>query len=167
MNMAEPTAQTVEHPPHYWSLNKASKELGINKSTLSTDASRGKIQWHSQPDGTRKLFAPELYTFYAERLKTRTERAERVLNVVTRPELERGEQSNNTDINGALNAKDELVEVLKSQISDLRHDRDQWRQQAEDATRQLTDALIYIKALPAPATVSEPAPKRKWFFGLF
>jgi len=147
----------------YWSLNKASKELGINKSTLSTDAAKGRIQWHSRTDGTRKFFAPELYSFYADRLKKRTERAERVLNVVTRPENERPEPIENSELNVVVQAKEELIAALKGQIEDLKHDRDQWRRQADDATRQLTEALTVIKALPAPAR-TEQEPDRRGFF---
>lgn len=158
--------QTPEHPVEYWSLNHASKELGINKSTLSTDASKGKIQWHPQPDGTKKLFAPELYTFYAERLKRRTKRAERVLNVVTSPEVERSEHSQNNDLYTALEARAEVVELLKAQLDETRRDRDHWREQADKASRQLSDALNVIKALPAPERVEEP-PKRKKFLGIF
>jgi hypothetical protein len=165
--MDEPAQNTQETPIQYWSLNKASKELGINKSTLSNDASKGKIQWHPQQDGTKKFFAPELYTYYAERLKKRTERAERVLNTVTSPYIEHHEHNQNSNLNTALEAKAELVEMLKAQIEDVKADRDHWRKQADDAARRLDDAMHVIKALPAPANTTQEPVKRKKLFGLF
>lgn len=166
MNTPEPTAQTTEQQSQYWSLNRASKELGINKSTLSTDASKGKLQWHPQPDGTKKFFAPELYNLYRERIAKRTERAERVLNTGTNPETEQDKPSQNKELNTALEVRSEMVDILKAQIDDLRHDRDQWRKQAEATADQLTEALTVIKALPAPVPVVAE-PKRKKFLGLF
>ena len=175
MNVAEAPMQTPEHPSEYWSLNKASKELGINKSTLSMDAQKGKLQWHPQPDGTKKFFVPELYTFYAQRIRERTERAERVLNNGTSPQTERPEPSQNNDLNTALEAKSEIVALLKAQLEETRNDRDQWRKQAEDTTKQLTEVLTVMKALPAPKPAdpeqvisqAEQPPKRKKFLGLF
>jgi chromosome segregation ATPase len=169
MNVAEAPMQTPEPPNTYWSLNKASKELGINKSTLSTDAAKGKIQWHDQQDGSKKFFVPELYSFYSQRLKDRTERAERLLNGVHSPDTERHEHSQNNELNTALDAKAEIVALLKAQLEETRHDRDQWRKQAEDTSKQLTEALTVIKALPAPAATAEPEQpvKRRKFLGLF
>lgn len=159
--------QTTEHASEYWTLNKASKELGINKSTLSMDASKGKIQWHPQPDGSKKLFVPELLTFYAERLKRRTERAERVLNGGKSPEIEHQENSENNGLNTAIEAKNEVVDLLKAQLEDVRRDRDEWRRQAESAAHQLTEALTVIKSLPAPKSEPVPEQRRKKFLGLF
>lgn len=156
VNMSEQPMNTLEIPTQYWSLNHASKELGINKSTLSNDAAKGKIQWHDQQDGSRKFFAPELYTFYAERLKKRRERAEHVLNGSTSPENEQAKPIENKGLNGVVQAKDELIASLKAQIEDLRGDRDEWRKQADETARRLEDTLQIMKALPAPAGSQKP-----------
>ena len=171
MNTPEVVMQTPEHPAQYWSLNQASKELGINKSTLSTDASKGKIQWFDQPDGTKKLFAPQLYSFYAERLKKRTERAERVLNVVTSPDIEHLQTPQNTrpnkDLEHVLEAKEEVIATLKAQIEDLKAEREDIRVQRD----RWHQAYNEIKSLPAPsndrAVIEQPGEKRGFLARLF
>jgi demethoxyubiquinone hydroxylase (CLK1/Coq7/Cat5 family) len=86
---------------------------------------------------------------------------------VTSPDNERHEPSENKHLHTALEAKEEIIASLKSKIQDLRDDRDQWRDQAGKAARQLDEALTVIKALPAPAKTEEEQPKRKKLWGLF
>jgi len=156
----------VDQQPEYWSLNKASKELGINKSTLSTDAAKGKIQWFDRPEG-RRLFAPQLYTFYADRIARRkaAKQDEHGLNGRSSPGREPIE---NSDLNAALRAKEEVISLLKEQIEDIKKERDAWREKERETNAQLTRSQQLILALPAPAN-EQPVeqPKRRKFLGIF
>ena len=157
--------ETAPNPPaEYWSMSQASRVLGINKGIISQDVAKGKIQWHDRPDGTRKLFVPELYTVYADKLAKKKKRLEIGDNT---PDGTETKPPENREVTAVVEAKEEVIALLKSQLDemrratdDIRQDRDHWRRQAEEATGLL-------KALPAPASYTAPQEKRGFFARLF
>jgi hypothetical protein len=139
------------HASEYWSMSQASKMLGINKGMISQDVSKGKIQWHERPDGTKKLFVPELYHVYADKLAKRKKQLETAAEQVSSPE---SKPTSNGEVTGVIEAKEEVIALLKSQleemrrdVTDIKQDRDHWRRQAEQATE-------IILALPAPNPIT-------------
>jgi hypothetical protein len=149
-----------ETPPNeYWSMSQASRTLGINKGIISQDVSKGKIQWHARPDGTKKLFVPELYNVYSDKLAKKRKQLENGDKPLNGTENKLQE---NRELTVIVEAKDEVITLLKSQIEglrgdliDTRQDRDHWRRQAEQATD-------ILKALPAPANHNaEPSKERR------
>jgi len=148
-------------PTEYWSMSQASKVLGINKGMISQDVSKGKIQWHERPDGSRKLFAPELYSVYADKLAKRKKQLETASEQVSRTE---NKPQANGEVTGVMEAKEEVISLLKSQleemrrdVADIKQDRDHWRRQAEQATE-------IIRALPAPNPITPvKTPEKRGF----
>jgi hypothetical protein len=145
-----------ETPPNeYWSISQASRELGINKGIISQDAAKGKLQLHPRGDGTKKLFVPELFNVYADKIAKKKKQLENGDNPTSRTE---NKPIVNRELTVVLEAKEEVIALLKSQIdglrvevTDVRQDRDHWRRQAEQATE-------ILKALPAPTNQNPPQP---------
>jgi hypothetical protein len=147
----------------YISLNQAAKLWGKSKGNLSNLAKAGKFQWHDQPNGERKLFLPELATYFG---KPPGEHQKPVSKLAVVSSRERQENTGNTStLQAELTAAREMIDVLRGQMkreadlleNQLRREQenaDRWRRQAEEAQQML-------KALPAPAGSSTPTPEKR------
>ena len=158
----------------YWSLNEAARHLDMSKGTLSKDATAGRIQWHDQVTGPRKLFAPELYGYYGERLRQRGLKQSNgntgnsgntSKNGVAVTTNEQRKTDGNTALElelavlkERLRAKDEIIQLQAEQIGHLR-----------DQNTRITGLLPPpATTQPAAAPVETPAPpKKRGFLGLF
>jgi hypothetical protein len=152
----------------YVSLNQAAKLFKKSKSNIHTLIGKGKLQWHQQPNGERKLFLPELANLFGSPPEERTEHA---IEHATRPAIEHSKNTENAvlvaRLEVELTAARSMIETLQSQ---QRHEReilqsqverekanaDNWRRMAEESTQ-------IIKALPRPQ--EQEVPKRKKLFG--
>jgi hypothetical protein len=153
MNALETTMNTPESM--YVSLNQAAKIWGKSKGTISKMASSGKIQWHTQPGGERKLLLSELAHYFGEPPSEQQVPVSKLALVTSSEQV-------NTSVNAVESAKTEaelkaardMIDALKSQMTREREllereverermNADAWRRAAENATEML-------KALPAP-----------------
>lgn len=153
MNALETDVNTPDSM--YVSLNQAAKIWGKSKGTISKMASSGKLQWHPQPTGERKLLLSELAHYFGEPAREQEQPVSKLALVTGR---EREETSMNAvdaaKTEAELKAARDMIEALKGQMSREREllerevereriNADAWRRAAETATEML-------KALPAP-----------------
>lgn len=131
-------------------LRQAAAEVGRSKSTLLRSIQSGRLSAKRQDDGGYLIDPAELFRVYEPRTDAVTQDAP--------PEL----ISENATLKAQLEAVQEVVRRLDTQIADmkddredLRKDRDHWRAQADAAQRLLTDERTKP---PAPAPQPEPIP---------
>ncbi len=141
-----------------FSLSQAAKRTGVSKATIHRAIKSGKLSALRQEDGSYQIDPAELHRVYplgetpqgvsepgsATPLPGTPETPARTLrNALDGPST------------GVLQAElagaRQLIEFLKSQVEDLRGDRDGWRRQAETAQRLLTDGRA-SPVSPAPAS---------------
>lgn len=126
------------------SLGQAAKLAGIGKTTLTRAIKAGRISAQRLDDGSYRIDPSELARVYPVTLAP----PETVLATgdVVRHETPERDTQDTPETLAKLAALDAQIEGLKEivrrlddQARDLREDRDQWRGQAEAATRLLTD----------------------------
>lgn len=139
----------------YVSLNQAAKIWGKSKGTISKMASSGKIQWHPQPTGERKLLLSELAHYFGEppheqaqpvsklALVTSREHEETTVNAVEAAKTEAELKAAHDMIEALKGQMTRERELLEREIERERMNADAWRRAAENATEML-------KALPSP-----------------
>jgi excisionase family DNA binding protein len=126
------------------SLGQAAKLAGIGKTTLTRAIKAGRISAERLDDGSYRIDPSELARVYPVTLAT-PETVSATGDVAHRETLTRDTQDTAETLAklAALDAQieglKEIVRRLDDQARDLREDRDQWRAQAENATRLLTD----------------------------
>ena len=62
-------ATTQEPIPDYVTQYQFATTFGIHKSTVKRAVDSGKLQSHSRPDGSRKLFLPEALQYFQDKIK--------------------------------------------------------------------------------------------------
>lgn len=175
VNDMQPLENTQETPGvMYISLNQAAKLWGKSKGTISKLASSGKLQWHDQPNGERKLFLPELSQRFGPPLSEQQKQVAKQGEVTDRqPPVNTGNAHENSRLEAELTAAREMIETLREQMNrerELLADQVARERQNADAWRTVAqEAQQMMKALPAPAIVKEQAPeppaprKLTWF----
>lgn len=140
----------------YISLNQAAKRWGKSKGTISKMASSGRLQWHPQANGDKKLLLSELAHHFGPPLSEQPEQVSKPVSVANNEHLATGgNTSENRVLQAELSAAHEMIEIIKGQLererelmadqlSRERANADAWRRAAESANEML-------KALPSPA----------------
>lgn len=143
----------MQNQPGYVGINQAAKLTGKNKAVIHRDADSGKLHHSKNEKGHRVFQIADLISTYGP------------LKPITGDETGSDhrkspaqEISVTSNLDAALQAKEEVIATLKAQIADLkaerediRHERDRWHKAFEE-----------VKMLPAPAN-SQP----KRFLGIF
>jgi len=152
----------------YISLNRAAKMWKRSKSHLSKLAKEGTIQWHTRPNGEKKLFLPELASYFGSPPEEQEEPArERAVVTLQEHAQNTSNEATISKLEAELQATKQLLETVQEQhrrerqmfadqIEREQANSDSWRRMAEESTQ-------IIKALPKP----EDTPKRKKLFGIF
>jgi hypothetical protein len=146
----KPTFAVIESDRNslYISLSQAAKTWHMYKGTVSRHVKEGKLQWHDQPDGSRKLFAPEVANLY---VAPPGNAAETVSNSSkAAPAVEEASNSDVTLLKSMLEAKEEMIKVLQNQLNDQRAQIERERQVAEQWRSEFTSMKDQVLALPAP-----------------
>jgi hypothetical protein len=146
----KPTFAVIESErnPLYISLSQAAKTWHMYKGTVSRHVKEGKLQWHDQPDGTRKLFAPEVANLYGPPPGNASETVSPAAKAIPAPE-----QSGAADVTllkAMLDAKEEMILVLQNQLADQKTQIERERQIAEQWRNEFTSMKDQVLALPAP-----------------
>jgi excisionase family DNA binding protein len=113
-------------------LTEAAAACGLDKSTVRRAVRSGRISGVRDEGGVWRIEPVELF---------------RVFPPAARTEGDSAPMPRDAPPDAAAAATDALVAELRAVITDLRQDRDQWREQAQRL------------ALPAP----QPAPRRPWW----
>jgi hypothetical protein len=142
--------------PHLVGINEAARLTGKNKATISRDTKSGKLSSTQDNNGAKRYQVGELERVYGTLRNPDTGYAPGANHQSEPPE----KTSDTTLLPEVLKAKDDVIELLKSQVDDLRRDRDNWREQANQALRALP-----APAETTPAPVTEP-PKKRGFWPL-
>jgi hypothetical protein len=170
----EPPIETSESM--YISLNAAAKKWGKSKGNISTLAKSGKLQWHSQPNGERKLFLPELAAYFGpppEHRNPVSEHAvvtmeERVANTRNTPDISRLE----AELQAARELLEEVrsrakreAELLEEQLERERTNADHWRRMAEETQKMLPPPANSNRQEQALVTTNEhPEHQKRGFW---
>jgi hypothetical protein len=123
------------------SLGQAAKLAGIGKTTLTRAIKAGRVSAQRLDDGSYRIDPSELARVYPMTLAT-PETVSAIGDTVhhATPEQDTPETlAKMAALDAQIEGLKELVRRLDDQARDLREDRDQWRTQAETATRLLTD----------------------------
>lgn len=136
------------------SLNEASKLCNRAKSTLSKAIKTGRMSANKNDKGQFEIDPVELNRVfpYAVDNQSPEPRSNRY--------IEQENTIENSVLKVKLEAKDELLERLKSEINDLKSQRDEWRDQAKELTTQNKSQTLLIENL-------SPKPEIKPRGGLF
>ncbi len=110
-----------------YTLGEAAKAVGKSKTTLHRAIKSGKISAHKTPDGFYSIEPSELHRVFPP-----------VSSATGKEPLPRNGTEQQSNVLGSLRIQLELQEkerqreraLLQEIISDLREDRDRWRQQA-------------------------------------
>jgi hypothetical protein len=138
----------------YVSLSRAAKVWGKHKGTISKHVKEGKLQWHDHPGGTRKLFAPEIAHLYGPPPSNGAQPVDNPKQGTTgQPQGSPGNANEITALQAVVNAKDEVIKVLQSQLEREREVAEQWRKEYGSIKEQML-------ALPAPKNTPEEPPKK-------
>ncbi|RYD73047.1 MAG: hypothetical protein EOP84_22155 [Verrucomicrobiaceae bacterium] len=144
----------------YISLGEAARTWGKHKGTVSKHIKDGKLQWHNQPNGTKKLFAPEVANLYGPIPGNVAETVQKpVEGTDKQPHATPHETGEIKGLEAALTAKEEVIALLRDQLADAKSQIERERQMA-DQWRMEYQA---VKMLPAPQ-VEQKASKGIWPF---
>jgi hypothetical protein len=109
----------------YLSLNKAAKEAGISKSTLSDALQNGRLTARKDDKGRWQIDPAALFQVFPRTSPNKH-------SVLTTNSQENAENRREIE---ALNAKvavlEQMIEAEQARNEDLRSDRDEWRKQAQ------------------------------------
>ena len=146
----KPTFAVVEtnRDALYVSLSQAAKTWHMYKGTISRHVKEGKLQWHDQPDGTRKLFAPEVANLYGPPPTGNPE------TVSESHRQTASSTENNAEIatlRTSLDAKEEVIKLLQQQVAAYRDQIEREREVAEQWRHEFTSMKDQVLALPAPS----------------
>ena len=129
------------------SASQAAKQVGKSVPTITRAIKNGKLSATKTDDGGYQIDPAELFRVWPAAKSDATQETGNAT-----PSVLGGATHKNNDVTGALEAEVQLLKRLlddrEATISDLREDRDQWRQQAQ--TLLLTNQ----------AQTSSPAPDR-------
>lgn len=164
------TSQPVRNPqenPLYMSLGQVARQWRKHKGTVSRHISEGKLQWHDQPDGSRKLFAPEVAKLYGALPQNGIETvSEPVQGTTPQPVSNTQDPGEIKGLRATVEAKDEVIRALQEQLADTRaqleRERDNVERERLNADRW-REEFQTIKMLPAPA--GQPERRSWWPFG--
>lgn len=107
-----------------YTLGEAAKATGKSKATISKSIKSGRISATKDETGTFQIDPSELHRVYAPTVSTEQKET---------PENPTGNTSNDgliRELQARLEAAHERLADKETVISDLREDRDKWRQQA-------------------------------------
>lgn len=131
----------------YLSLNKAAKEAGISKSTLSEALNSGRLTAKKDDRGRWQIDPAALFQVFPRTAPNEQEKPTPNTdpNIENRLEIER--------LRAELKAAERLTEVMADQVADLRERLDRESQERSKMTAILTD--------------QRPQETRRGFLGLF
>jgi DNA-binding MurR/RpiR family transcriptional regulator len=127
-----------------YTLAEAAKATGTNKTTILRAIKSGKVSGTKDEQGTWLVEPAELHRVYppAELRSAAGSDATHRYAPPVAPAMD-----------AQIAALRDTAELLRTQLDDVRKDRDHWRDQAQAVTRQLADAR---------APVAAPAPRPWW-----
>ena len=151
-------------------LGQAARIAGVGKTTLTRAIKSGRMSATKRDDGVYQIDPAELSRVYDIKVGTRETVAATggVVHQATPP----GHPDDVLKLaaaEGELVGAREMINHLKTQIDDLRSDRDGWRQQSEAVQRVLTyvspQAAPQPQPSPQPPRIAKaaPAPRRSWW----
>jgi hypothetical protein len=105
------------------SLSTAAAACGVNKSTILRAIKNGKISAAKDENGQWQIQPVELHRTYPPYTEGRTEAPQDATAV----------------LEAQLTGLKEVADLLRTQLEDVREDRDRWREQATAVIRQLPD----------------------------
>ena len=113
----------------FFTLGEASKQTGIQKSTLSKALKSGKLSYVDKTSAGYKIDPAELFRVFPKK----------PLEAVSSERLDTPQETHEiNELKAKLHAQDKLMQRLESENKDLKADRDEWREQAR-SLRLLTD----------------------------
>lgn len=107
-----------------YTLGEAAKATGKSKATISKAIKSGRISAHKDEKGTFRIDPSELHRVYPPTVSS--EHYEAQVNTPAKPDSDGAIR----ELQARLEAAHERLSDKESVISDLREDRDKWRQQA-------------------------------------
>lgn len=107
-----------------YTLGDAAKATGKSKATISKAIKNGRISAHKDETGTFHIDPSELHRVYPPTVSS--ERSETPVNTLTKSDID----GTIRELQARLEAAHERLSDKEGVISDLREDRDRWRQQA-------------------------------------
>ena len=111
----------------FLTLGQAARKTGKSKSVISKALNTGVVSYISKDTSGYKIDPAELFRVFPEKKQEDSSQ---------NPEKERLSTPVNTNENIALKKE---IQLLREQISDLKEDRNHWRDQAERTSLLLTD----------------------------
>ncbi|MGL1889775.1 MAG: hypothetical protein OCD76_24895 [Reichenbachiella sp.] len=139
------------------SLNEAAKLCGRAKSTLSKAIKSGRMSASKNDKGQFEIDPIELDRVFPYAVTDQS--PEPTQNTSSEHE----NTIENSVLKAKLEAKDELFERLKSEIEDLKSQRNEWREQAKELTTQNKSQTLLIENLSPKAEIKP----RGGIFGFF
>lgn len=107
-----------------YTLGEAAKATGKSKATISKSIKIGRISAHKDETGTFRIDPSELHRVYPPTVYS--ERKETPANTLERTDID----GTIRELQARLEAAHERLSDKEAVITDLREDRDRWRQQA-------------------------------------
>lgn len=107
-----------------YTLGEAAKATGKSKATISKAIKSGRVSAHKDETGTFHIDPSELHRVYPPTVSS--EQKETPTNTLARADID----GTIRELRARLEAVHERLSDKDSVISDLREDRDKWRQQA-------------------------------------
>lgn len=114
-----------------YTLAEAAKATGTNKTTILRAIKAGRVSgskdefgaWHVEPAELHRIYPP---------VELRSDASAAATPQYAAPDA--------VVLDSNITALRETAELLRTQLEDIRKDRDHWRDQAQTITRQLVDA---------------------------
>ena len=126
----------------YLSLGQAAKETGKSKGTISKYLKSGKLSYVRKEGNQYRIDPAELFRVFPQEKQEPAQH-------------ERMETHENTNRNSMLQKE---VELLREQLTDVKADRDHWREQAERVSLLLTDQ----REKPSQKSLEQPLTLWQW-----
>lgn len=142
-----------------YTLGEAARATGKSKSTLSKAIKTGKISASKGANGSFSIDPSELHRVYPPLPSERPKAAP------TTPQETPEETLRIRELEVLLQAAEDRIRDKEERLSELRDDRDKWRQQASELLEDNRRASALLEDERKRSTTQDAAAPRKGFFG--
>jgi hypothetical protein len=132
------------------SLGQAARLAGLGKTTLARAIKAGRLSATRRDDGGYQIDVAELERVYP--LRAPAEAADGTGAAPGLAAHQATDHATSAALAAEVAALREMLTMMREQAAELRHDRDEWRDQAQR-----------FAALPAPATPATPEKPMTWW----